>query len=249
MRDGALVVARGARSSTRCASRATGPLVEIRGRLYALRWTALRTRAELTGLRPRWTAPRAGTSSRRRCACSPGPSQNFVYADVDGRIAWYSAGRLPIRRGGRRLAALRRRVTADGDWIGLRALRGAARTSSIRPSGRIVTANNRLVGTDYPHRVTRGGIGALARGRALRARWRRARDGRRTTWRALQGERLSIPHRDLARALLEAAARHPGDAAWDEVARDDGGLGRADGGGQPPGRPGRRPPSAPSASA
>jgi len=33
----------------------------------------------------------------------------------------------------------------------------------------------------------------------------------------LQGEHLSIPHRDLARALLDAAARHKGDPAWDDV--------------------------------
>jgi penicillin amidase len=87
------------------------------------------------------------------------------------------------------------------------------------PSGRIVTANNRLVGSDYPYVVTRGGIGpwrAAALFRALESR-----EG----WTAddmvrLQGERLSLPHLDLARALLDAAARHRGDPLWDEVARE-----------------------------
>src|SRR5262249_27464689 len=36
----------------------------------------------------------------------------------------------------------------------------------------------------------------------------------------LQGERLSLPHRDLARALLEAAARHRGEGAWEDVAAE-----------------------------
>jgi penicillin amidase len=101
------------------------------------------------------------------------------------------------------------------------------------PSGLIVTANNRLVGTDYPHRVTRGGIGpwrAAALLESLEAR---------TGWTAddtarLQGERLSIPHRDLARALLDAAARHPEDAAWREVAATMAGWdGRMDAGSRP----------------
>ena len=81
------------------------------------------------------------------------------------------------------------------------------------PDGRIVTANNRLVGTDYPYVVTKGGI-APYRAHALLTALQ-AREG----WTAddfarLQSERLSIPHRDLARVVLEAAGRHAGDAAW-----------------------------------
>jgi penicillin amidase len=36
----------------------------------------------------------------------------------------------------------------------------------------------------------------------------------------LQGERLSIPHLDLARALVDAAGRHRGDAVWDDAGRE-----------------------------
>jgi penicillin amidase len=36
----------------------------------------------------------------------------------------------------------------------------------------------------------------------------------------LQGERLSLPHLDLARALVDAAGRHRGDPLWDDVARE-----------------------------
>ena len=37
---------------------------------------------------------------RARCASSSSPSQNFVYADVDGHIGYYAPGRIPIRASG-----------------------------------------------------------------------------------------------------------------------------------------------------
>jgi len=48
----------------------------------------------------------------------PGPAQNFVYADDAGHIAWYSAGRAPIRRtgdGSRPYPG----PSDEGDWTGL----------------------------------------------------------------------------------------------------------------------------------
>jgi penicillin G amidase len=196
-----------------------GPLIEIRGRVYALRWTALEDAVELPAFAGAGRA-RGWDEFAAALRQYPGPSQNFVYADRSGRIAWYSAGRLPIRR---RLDGSRPYpgASADGDWIGFVPFEELPHVVDP-PSGILVTANNRLVGNDYPHRVTRGGIGpwrAAALLESLEAR---------TGWTAddmarLQGERLSIPHRDLARALLDAAARHPGDAAWREVAETMGG--------------------------
>jgi penicillin amidase len=87
------------------------------------------------------------------------------------------------------------------------------------PSGRIVTANNRLAGTSYPHPVTRGGIGPW-RAAAVYERLEAREGWTADDFVALQGERLSIPHRDLAQALLEAARRHSGDPVWQEVARE-----------------------------
>ena len=61
------------------------------------------------------------------------PSQNFVYADVDGHIGYYAPGRIPVRASRRRLAAgrrldRRRRVDRLGS------VRRAAAHVSIRPS-------------------------------------------------------------------------------------------------------------------
>ena len=193
-----------------------GPLVEIRGRLYALQWTSLDDTPELTAF---LLMDRASNWEEFQDALRqfPGPSQNFVYADVEGHIAWYSAGRLPIRRSGDGSRPYPGGTDA-GDWTSFVPFESLPHLVDP-PTGRIVTANNRLVGADYPFVVTRGGIGpwrAAALFRALEAR-----EG----WTAddmvkLQGERLSIPHLDLARALVEAAARHRGDAVWDDAARE-----------------------------
>ncbi len=198
-----------------------GPLVTIGARQYALRWTALQDDAvELTAFA---RLQRAGNWDEFRDAVRtfPGPAQNFVYADVDGHIGWYAAGRMPIRRGGDG-ARPYPGASADGDWLGFVPFDEMPHVFDP-PSGRIVTANNRLVGTDYRYKVTRGGIGpwrAAALFEDLEAREGWTTDD----FARLQGERLSIPHRDLAHALLEAAARHKGDAPWDEVAREMAGF-------------------------
>jgi len=193
-----------------------GPLVEIRGRLYALKWTSLDDTPELNAF---LLMDRAANWEEFQDALRqfPGPAQNFVYADVDGHIAWYSAGRLPIRRSGDGSRPYPG-ATDAGDWTSFVPFESLPHLVDP-PSGRIVTANNRLVGADYPFVVTRGGIGpwrAAALFRALESR-----EG----WTAddmvkLQGERLSIPHQDLARALVDAAGRHRGDAVWDDIGRE-----------------------------
>ena len=209
-----------------------GPLVTLGARQYALHWTALADDAvELTAF-TRLQGASNWDEFREAVKLFPGPSQNFVYADVDGHIGWYSAGRLPIRRAGDGSRPYSGTAT-DGDWLGFVPFDELPHVFDP-PSGRIVTANNRLVGTDYPYKVTRGGIGPW-RAAALFERLE-SREGWTTDDIAhLQGERLSIPHRDLARLLLEGAARHRGDTAWDEVAREMAGW---DGRLEPDSRPG-----------
>jgi penicillin amidase len=197
-------------------STSRGPLVEIRGRLYSLRWT-MHTQtggfAAFQGL----NHATGWDDARKALQMFPGPSQNFVYADVDGHIAWYSAGRLPMRRAGdgsRPYAG----ASADGDWLGYVPFDELPHAVDP-PAGRIVTANNRLVGSAYPYKVTRGGVGpwraaAIFEGLEAHEGWTADDIAR------LQGERLSLPHRDLARALLDAASRHADDAVWLDVTRE-----------------------------
>ncbi len=80
------------------------------------------------------------------------PQQNVVYADIDGNIGFIAAGRVPIR------------ATGDGrqpvpgwsgayDWIGVVPFEALPRTFNPA-SGRIVTANQRIVGDDYPYFIS-----------------------------------------------------------------------------------------------
>jgi penicillin amidase len=197
-----------------------GPLIEAYGRRFALRWTGIERVQELTAFHLIDRA-RDWDSFREALSHYPGPSQNFVYADVDGHVGWVSAGKLPIRPQGEDGRRPYPGASLDDDWTGFVPFAELPFVLDP-PEGRIVTANNRLVGTDYPYVVTRGGIPPYRAHAILTAL--EAREG----WTAddfarVQGERMSLPHRDLARAMLDAAARHPSDAEWQDVARELGG--------------------------
>jgi penicillin amidase len=79
------------------------------------------------------------------------PSQNFVYADVDGHIGYYAPGRIPVRAAG------------DGSrpvegWSGRNEWIGFVRFDDLPhafdpPEHFIVTANNRPMPGDYPHLI------------------------------------------------------------------------------------------------
>ncbi len=75
-----------------------------------------------------------------------GPGQNVLYADVDGHVGWRAAGILPLRAAGDD-----GRLPLDGsgpahDWSGYLPVSRMPRVLDP-PSGRVVTANQRLIGT------------------------------------------------------------------------------------------------------
>ena len=77
------------------------------------------------------------------------PMQNFAYADVSGRIGFYTSGRVPVRLGGKG----RRPTpgwTGESDWSGFVPFNTLPQIVDP-PTGRIVNANNRLVGAEYPY--------------------------------------------------------------------------------------------------
>jgi penicillin amidase len=79
------------------------------------------------------------------------PSQNFVYADVDGHIGYYAPGRVPIRASGDGS------IPAEGwtgamEWTGWIPFDGLPHAYDP-PNHFIVTANNRPVPADYPHAI------------------------------------------------------------------------------------------------
>jgi len=81
------------------------------------------------------------------------PSQNLVYADVDGNIGYQAPGAVPIRAAGDGTMPVPGWTSAYG-WTGY--VPFDAMPSVLNPSsGYIVTANNAAVGPDFPYLITR----------------------------------------------------------------------------------------------
>jgi penicillin G amidase len=119
---------------------------------YALRWTALDK--ESFDLESFYGINRARNWEEFCKALSnyTGATQNFIYADVDGHIGYYGAGRIPLRKtGDGRLPY--DGATDAGEWTGFIPFKELPHVYDP-PSGIIVTANNRIVGTDYPYHLT-----------------------------------------------------------------------------------------------
>ena len=130
-----------------------GPIVfEKGGKRYALRWTALDPKLNtpdsvyLVNRARNWKEFSAALESWKA------PTQNFVYADVAGHIGYHAAGVVPIRRSGDGSVPYDG-STDSGDWIKFIPI-DKLPTLYDPPSGIIVTANQRIVGTDYPYFLT-----------------------------------------------------------------------------------------------
>jgi penicillin amidase len=130
-----------------------GPIVLDQGDAhYALHWTALDPHAlEFSAL---YNLNRAHNWNEFRAALSDwrGPTQNFVYADVQGHIGYYGAGVIPIRKTGDGSVPYDG-ATDDGEWTGNIPFAELPHVYDP-PSGLIVTANQRVVGRSYPHFLT-----------------------------------------------------------------------------------------------
>jgi penicillin amidase len=130
-----------------------GPIIfEGDGKRYALRWTAL----DPSKNNPNSTVAlnRAGNWKEFNAALESftAPTQNIVYADVDGHIGYHAAGVVPIRRSGDGSVPYDG-ATDAGEWTSYIPIAKLPRLYDP-PSGIIVTANQRIVGTDYPYFLT-----------------------------------------------------------------------------------------------
>jgi penicillin G amidase len=122
---------------------------EEAGRKFALKWTAFDPKngefEAFFGLNRAkdWNGFKTALKSYG------GASQNFVYADVQGNIGWYAAGKIPLRKTGEG-ALPYDGATNDGEWTGF--IPFEELPNLYNPAeGFIVTANQRIVGTDYKY--------------------------------------------------------------------------------------------------
>ncbi len=82
-----------------------------------------------------------------------GPSQNFVYADVDGHIGYHAAGKLPIRRFSVNAASVLDGSTGQNEWDGYIPFDELPQRFDP-PEGMIASANANPFPADYPYAVS-----------------------------------------------------------------------------------------------
>ncbi|HSL32263.1 MAG TPA: penicillin acylase family protein [Candidatus Limnocylindrales bacterium] len=175
--------------------------------LLALRWTAT---ADVDGTFE--AVHRLNTAStfdefRAALATYGSPSQNFVYADVDGHIGYVLPGRIPIRADPADLGS-RARSGSDGahEWTGYIPFEDLP--WQLDPDvGMIVTANNAAVDASYPHFISADWDPGYRAARILEL-LQDAADEDGATPRILREIQMDVrvPRSDLVRPSLEAAA-------------------------------------------
>ena len=198
------------------------------GPRVALKWTALlpgdTTYDSFIGLNyaRNWTD---FTGALRRYVT---PSQNFVYADVDGNIGYYAPGKVPIRAGWDGSLP----VPGDGtrEWRGYIPFERLPHAENP-PEAQVVSANNRVVPPGYPFSLANDRNWAEpyraerilellnARAKLAPADFKRVQfDTVSLVWRDFKGVLLATkPANDLSRTALDKLRAWDGNETLDSV--------------------------------
>jgi penicillin amidase len=130
-----------------------GPIVfEKGGKRYALRWTALDPVLNSADSVYLLNRARNWKEFSKALESFTAPTQNIVYADTAGHIGYHAAGVIPIRRAGDGSVPYDG-SSDDGNWDQFIPFNKLP-VLYDPPSGIIVTANQRIVGTSYPYFLT-----------------------------------------------------------------------------------------------
>jgi penicillin amidase len=130
-----------------------GPIIfEGDGKRYALRWTAFDSKRLASDLNYALNHARNWDEFNAAVQSFTAPTQNIVYADVNGHIGYHAAGIVPIRKSGDGSVPYDG-ATDAGEWVDYIPI-AKLPTVYDPPSGMIVTANQRIVGADYPYHLT-----------------------------------------------------------------------------------------------
>lgn len=140
-----------------------------------------------------------------RLAGHTSPPSNMVWADRHGSIGYKLIGRLPRRRGG--VADLPKPGwSGEFEWDGTVPYEELPEVTDPE-SGYLVTANNRIVGDDYPHHITSewlDGFRAKRIEQMIEEREKHDLDG----FAVMQTDVLSLPGLEAARRLSRLDAPH-----------------------------------------
>ncbi len=129
----------------------------------SLKWTALDP-ALLRMPTMGFMAAKDWTSFNAAVDQFTGPAQNIVYADKDGHIGWRASGLIPIRKQGNDGSRILNGSDPSNDWQGY-VPQGEMPRVFDPPEGFLATANNRVIGTSFPHVVATEWAGTSRAGR------------------------------------------------------------------------------------
>lgn len=199
--------------------------VEERGgnRVLSMRWTAFEPSPEFRALIGMNRARSAGEFTQA-IRDFRNPHQNIVFADADGTIGYWMAGRVPVRRSGDGLLPVAG-WTGEGDWT--RYLEWEEHPHVLNPAeGFIVTANNRQAGPEYPFQIASQWAGPY---RAMRIR-EMVQPGRGLTAADVARQQMDVRDDHALRYLPRAvrAARQAGDSTAVRLLRGWNGEARMD---------------------
>jgi penicillin G amidase len=188
-----------------------GPIIlEEGGKRYALRWTALDPKNSVFGAFHRMNRARNWTDFKNALRTYGGPAQNFIYADVKGNIGWQVASRIPVRRTGDGALPYDGSGT-DGDWVGFIPFEEFPSLYNP-PSGLIVTANQRIVGTSYKYQQLSRDAAPPWRARRILDELERRKAITMDDVRDVQHDDYNLPLVRLAKALVGSGAVSPATA-------------------------------------
>lgn len=147
------------------------------------------------------------------------PSQNFVYADVDGNIGYYAPGRIPIRAEGHDGRAPVPGWSSAYEWQGFIPFAELPQLYNP-PEGYIATANNRVVDDSYPYLLGTDWAPPYRAERIVELLEQPARKGDKLTLAdmlAMQADQTSTQVRMLLPFLLETPPQNERQAAAIEL--------------------------------
>lgn len=174
---------------------------------FALKWTARDPKNQEFEAFYKLNRAQDWTDFQKALKTYGGSTQNFVYADTKGNIGWVAGGRIPIRKtgdGGFPYDG----SNDEGEWTGYIPFEELPQLYNPA-NGFIVTANQRIVGTDYKYTQ-------MSRDAALPWRARRIYDLINGNSKinvndvtAIQRDIYSTPHVLLAKEIIKMNAASP----------------------------------------
>lgn len=186
-----------------------GKVLDLRRHVLALRWTALDADNQTVTAALRTNQARSVPELFEALALNHAPMQSVVAADVDGRMGFKAAGRVPLRHpeNGLRGVAPAPGWDARYDWQGWLPYDQTPQDDG-QARGWIATANQRITAPDYPHFLTQDWVLPYRQQRIEQVLEGTERHDL-ASMQALQGDVLSLATQVLLPWLKQVQSAHP----------------------------------------